>query len=333
MKKYHHDIHIIRRDFEEEPLRDKNIKLHKIKKPWSDSDNIFLRLIGILYLEIYSIFLFSKLFSKVDYFYFLQSTQLFLPGLFFLKITDKDIIKITTRDYTKRRVIPLIRLIYSLSDIIVVFTDMMIKRLGIEDKIEKVFIWNYNYVHSKFTSERDIDERKYIGYIGRLAPEKNIENLISTAKKLGLRNNLIIAGGGQSFDEIKNICEKEGVEFVGKLSHYAVPDYMNKLKILVLPSDTEGFPKIITEAMACGTLVLCTDVGGISDVVKDGNNGFLLSSTSVESIRKGLERVLNIDDLDDISKRAIDTINTKFSYSNAVDGYEELLKKLNRHDL
>ncbi len=326
--KFHSNIHILRLDFDENFIKNDNIHFHKLFRPWGPGENIFLRFIGIMILQIHTLSLFIKLSKEVKYFFFLQSTQLFFLGLIFLKFKGINIIKITTRDYTQRKLGWILELVYAISDLIVVYTESMIDRLKIKKESKRIVIWNYNFVNNSFRKVNRVDEREYIGYIGRLAPEKNIDNLITGAKKLDLKNKLIIVGGGQSFDEIKNLCEREGVKFVGKLPHKEVPKHMNELKILILPSKNEGFPKIITEAMACGTIVLSTDVGGISDVIKDGENGFLIPSPSAKSIVGGLKRILNRDDLELISEIAVETINTKFSYNRAVNGYKKLLRKL-----
>jgi len=327
-KNFHTNIHVLRYDLDKELIEDKNIQFHKLFRPWRTSKNIFLKVIGILILQIHVLSLFIRLSKQIKYFFFLQSTQLFFLGLIFLKFKESKIIKVTTRDYTKRKLGWILEFVYAISDVIVVYTESMIERLKIKKDSKKIVIWNYNFVNDRFRKLNRVAERKYIGYIGRLAPEKNIDNLITGAKELGLKNKLIIAGGGQSFDEIKNLCEREKVKFVGKLPHKEIPKHMNELKILILPSKNEGFPKIITEAMACGTIVLSTDVGGISDVIEDGENGFLIPSPSVNSIVSGLKRILNRADLDLISKSAVKTINTKFSYNRAVNGYKKLLRKL-----
>ena len=78
------------------------------------------------------------------------------------------------------------------------------------------------------------------------------------------------------------------VELTGWIPHDELPDYSNMLKLIVLPSYTEGLPNIMLEVMACGTPVLATPVGAIPDVINDGENRFLMENNSQECIAENV---------------------------------------------
>lgn len=98
------------------------------------------------------------------------------------------------------------------------------------------------------------------------------------------------------------------VELTGWIPHDKLPDYLNMLKLVVLPSYTEGLPNIMLEAMACGTAVLATSVGGIPDVIKDGDTGFIMENNSPECVAENVIMVLNDSNLDRIVKNAKELI-------------------------
>ena len=80
---------------------------------------------------------------------------------------------------------------------------------------------------------------------------------------------------------------------------------MNQLRLLVLPSQpTEGLPTAILEAMACGTPAYATPVSGVPDVVREGQNGFLMGSVDGGTIATEVEQILTQEDLESASRNA-----------------------------
>jgi len=99
--------------------------------------------------------------------------------------------------------------------------------------------------------------------------------------------------------------------------------------LLALPTQhAEGLPTVILEAMACGTPVLATPVGGIPDVIKDGETGFIMENNSPECIAKNIVRVLEYPDLNKVTKNARKLIEEKYTYKAAVERYRRIFKKL-----
>ncbi|MDR9817328.1 MAG: glycosyltransferase family 4 protein [Candidatus Methanoculleus thermohydrogenotrophicum] len=124
------------------------------------------------------------------------------------------------------------------------------------------------------------DRPSLIGYIGRLSGEKGVQHFAQALPAvLNGREDLrvLIGGDGPLKELIEASLQKGGVtarvDLPGWISHDDLPGYLNQLRLLVLPSYTEGLPNIMLEAMACGTPVLATPVGAIPDVIIDGKTG------------------------------------------------------------
>ena len=83
------------------------------------------------------------------------------------------------------------------------------------------------------------------------------------------------------------------------------------------------------EAMACGTPVLATAVGGIPDVIIDEETGFIMKDNSPECIAKNVIRVLNHPNLEQISRNARALIERQYTYQVAVERYRRVLESLN----
>ena len=187
-----------------------------------------------------------------------------------------------------------------------------------------------------FTVKKEIkDKRNLAGYIGRLAQGKGISNFIK-AMPLILKEReeveFLIGGDGPLFDEIKRELGDKGlhdkVKLTGWIPQEELTDYLNELKMLVLPSSSEGLPNIILEAMACGTPVLATAVGGIPDVIKDGKTGFIIESNSPECIAENVMRALEHPNLDEIAMNARKLIEKEYAYKAAVERYRKILENI-----
>lgn len=148
------------------------------------------------------------------------------------------------------------------------------------------------------------DDEKSILYVGRLDPVKNVESLLLAFA--GLRKRLekvrlIVIGKGQELDHLREVAAKtkvsEFVDFVGGVDHEQIPKYMNAADVLVVPSHSEGNPNVILEALAAGTPIIATRVGGIPDLITDGKQGFLYSPGDAEQMTNLLSKLLRDDEL------------------------------------
>ena len=193
------------------------------------------------------------------------------------------------------------------------------------------------YVDLIFSKKNKISERNsFIGFIGRLSKEKGILNLVESIPNLLTQDNtlkFLIVGNGELSIEIENTLKEKNllksIKLVNWIAHPDLPDCLNKIKVIVLPSYTEGVPNIILEAMACGTPVLANSVGGIPSIIKNGYNGFLMSDNSPESITKNLLKVLNDEEtIETISHNGLKLIEEDYRYESSLKRYKKILNIL-----
>ncbi|WP_435100223.1 glycosyltransferase family 4 protein [Halorubrum sp. N11] len=197
------------------------------------------------------------------------------------------------------------------------------------DKVEHKSVIGATFVDkNKFYKINSISSRdKAIGYLGGIDQRKGILRLIESVNDLSTEfPELRICGSGPQ----KNIVEKRtknvgNIQYKGYIPDSELIGFYNNIRLLVLPTKSEGLPNVALEAMACGTPVLAPPVGGIPDLIDDGKNGFILESRSVEDIRKGIVRAYNSEKLDKISEEASETIREKYTFERAVKRYEEML--------
>jgi len=186
-----------------------------------------------------------------------------------------------------------------------------------------------------FDSEfKRFQNRKYdIGYIGRFSKEKGCLNFVHSLphiKNIDKKAVIMIGDGGLKY-EIRSTLDKAeelNVELVDWVKYYEIPKYLNDIKILVIPSYYEGLPNILPEAMACGCIILATPVGGITEVVKDGVNGFIMKDNSSESIAKNINSIIMHENLREIGIKARADVERRFGYNNVKSQYKKLMDSL-----
>jgi glycosyltransferase involved in cell wall biosynthesis len=174
-----------------------------------------------------------------------------------------------------------------------------------------------------------------VGYVGRLSQEKGILNFLEAIPLvIETRDDarFLIAGDGQLRSTVDVYLQQASlsskVNFVGWVPHDELPSYLNEMKLLVIPSYTEGGPLIAIEAIACGTPVISTLVGLMPDIITDGKTGFILEDNSPECIAKNIIRALSHPDLEEITIRAHTLVEKERSYGAAVKSAQQLLQSL-----
>jgi glycosyltransferase involved in cell wall biosynthesis len=157
-------------------------------------------------------------------------------------------------------------------------------------------------------------------FVGRVEKEKNLEELVNAM--VGSGATLDIVGSGSQIDYLSHLAKNLGVEvnFLGKVSNHDLPAIINQHEIFVLPSKYEGNPKALLEAMACGMVVLGTDVRGIREIIKHQENGYLSATNRVE-----LSKSLVILFTDQNLRKKISTQARLYALNNSA--LEETIKK------
>ncbi len=129
----------------------------------------------------------------------------------------------------------------------------------------------------------------YILYLGRIVPEKGIHYLIEAYKRLDTDKKLVIAGGGSDssdyFEKIKNEAD-DGVIFTGFVQGAALSELYSNAYLYCLPSDLEGMPLSLLEAMSYGNACLTSDIPECADVIKD--KGVTFKKSDIEDLTKKL---------------------------------------------
>jgi glycosyltransferase involved in cell wall biosynthesis/SAM-dependent methyltransferase len=133
-------------------------------------------------------------------------------------------------------------------------------------------------------------------YVGRLEAEKNLARLLEALAGLPTPvPRLVIAGEGSLRPRLESLAREIGVpaRFLGVVPHSALPALFQTADCFVLPSLTEGHPKALIEAMACGLPCAASRRGGIPGLIEDGVTGLLFDPEDVTDMRDVLGRLVD----------------------------------------
>jgi len=142
-------------------------------------------------------------------------------------------------------------------------------------------------------------EERIILSIGSLNKTKNHSLLINTFAETAALNNtwrLYIIGEGVERKclekQILDLGLNKKVILLGLQNHSSLPQWLNAADIFVLPSQSEGTPNALLEAMACGLPVIASNVGGIPELIQDNIEGLLFESGSKDDLKEKLNRLI-----------------------------------------
>ncbi|HIK08191.1 MAG TPA: glycosyltransferase family 4 protein [Trichormus sp. M33_DOE_039] len=136
-----------------------------------------------------------------------------------------------------------------------------------------------------------------LAWLGRIAPEKALEDAVAAAQITGIP--LKIFGFKQDEEYWQQICQDYShapIEYVGFLATEQLQQEVGKCRaILVTPRWVEAFGNVAIEALACGVPVIAYRRGGLTEIVKDGETGFLVEPDSVDGLVNAIKQLDKID--------------------------------------
>lgn len=196
-----------------------------------------------------------------------------------------------------------------------------------EDEVPMVL----NGVARRTLPKRDVksDSPFTFLHIGRFEPVKNHELLLDAFRIVHATHEdcrLVLVGKGPLLERVRlkveNLGLSKSVEIVGEVADVA--PYLAEADVFVLPSEYEGLPITLVEALQAGVPCIASNVGGIPDIVHDGGNGLLVEPT-LDAVAQAMARVL--DDRALLSRLARNTLNadSPFTQEKMTCGYYQIM--------
>lgn len=171
-------------------------------------------------------------------------------------------------------------------------------------------------------------QRSVVGFVGELREKKGLKTLLSAYAIINKQRPvaLLIVGevrqgeDKQLFDEYRISNPDSRIIVTGYISPQSLPAYYSLIDVFVHPSLRDGMPNAVLEAMACENAVVATGVGGVSDVIKDSENGLTVPANDAESLSKAIIELLNDQVLRvRLGKSAREAIQKEFTLQKELD--------------
>lgn len=166
----------------------------------------------------------------------------------------------------------------------------------------------------------------YLAFLGRISPEKGLDEAIAIAKRVGMP--LKIAAKVDRADReyfetvIKGQLDHELIEYIGEIGYAEKNQFLGSAAALLFPIQwPEPFGMVMMEAMACGTPVIAYPRGSVPEIIEDGVNGFI-----VHDVREAAEAVKRVGELD--RDRCRERFEERFTARRMAEDYVAVYEQL-----
>jgi len=179
---------------------------------------------------------------------------------------------------------------------------------------------------------------KFILYVGVLIPLKGVHFLLESFARIANEikgTKLVLIGKANDGDYAETLMKRtaslglgQRVTFMDTMPQSELAEFMARAQVLVLPSLSEALGRVLLEAMACGTPVIGSAVGGIPEIIQEGETGFLIPPGDVGSLAGRLKWILeHPHEATQIGERARKFAGEFFSQELYIKNYSDLIQK------
>lgn len=197
----------------------------------------------------------------------------------------------------------------------------------IPNGVNRPVVCEAEIIKEKFGLEKD----SYILFLGRLVPEKGLRYLIEAFKQVKTDKKLVIAGGSSDTDEFANELKElarddSRIIFTGFVQGKELDELYSNAYVYTLPSDLEGMPLSLLEAMSYGNCCLVSDIDECASVVE--NKAFVFKKSDVADLQSKLQEACdNKEQVKKYKNEAADYICEKYNWDDVVERTLELYRR------
>lgn len=197
----------------------------------------------------------------------------------------------------------------------------------IPNGVDKADVEEANIIKEKY----GLDKNSYILYLGRIVPEKGEHYLIEAFKNISTDKKLVISGGSSDTDEymkqLKQMSKNDKrIIFTGFVQGKILEELYSNAYVYCLPSDLEGMPLSLLEAMSYGNCCLVSDIPECTEVVED--KAVVFEKSNIEDLKEKLQILCDDTQMvEQYKKHAASYICKKYNWEHVVEETVNLYKK------
>ena len=220
--------------------------------------------------------------------------------------------------------------------------EIIVLSKGVQDYFEKIYGRKTVYIPNGVSNHIErkpqiiknkfgLDKDEYILFLGRLVPEKGIKYLIEAFKQVDTEKKLVIAGGSSDTSEFENEMkeiakEDKRILFTGFVQGQELEELYSNAYVYALPSDLEGMPLSLLEAMSYGNCCLVSDIPECAEVVED--KALIFKKADVKDLQSKLQDACDHSEkVDAHKKQAADFICSKYNWDEIVQATLKLYRR------
>ncbi|WP_162300549.1 glycosyltransferase family 4 protein [Anaerosacchariphilus polymeriproducens] len=177
----------------------------------------------------------------------------------------------------------------------------------------------------------DLKDKKYILFLARVVPEKGCHYLLEAFKNLSQEDVVLVVAGGSGqtdayYNNLKEKFSSDKILFIGEVSGKSIGELYSNALLYVLPSDIEGLPISLLEAMSCGTCCLVSDIQENMDVIElSGKFGFCFKAGNSVDLKNQMEALLHDENsLREIGQKARKHVLQSYKWESVVLSLSEV---------
>jgi glycosyltransferase involved in cell wall biosynthesis len=166
-----------------------------------------------------------------------------------------------------------------------------------------------------------------LGFVGGITEYKGVFDLADAVKHTETAPTVVVAGDGPARAQFEQALGEHGL-FLGSVDYEQMPAVYAAIDALILPSHTEGLPRVLLEAGATGKPSIATSVGGVPELIQDGETGLLCPPHKPSALAACIDELFTECDPATMGRRARELVTDEYTWEAQYDRYDSFLREI-----